>query len=53
LLSLAAFCDVPDEQFTTAKALQDRARPEIAHEWERWNATVPPEAAWVKSPDVV
>lgn len=33
-----------DEQFTTAAALQERARQEIAVEWEQWNASLPSDA---------
>ena len=33
-----------DEQFTTAAALQERARQEIAIEWEQWNASLPSDA---------
>lgn len=36
--------DVSDKQYTTARELQDRARREIADEWERWNASLPPDA---------
>ena len=34
-----------EELFTTARELQDRARREIAEEWQRWNATLPAESA--------
>lgn len=33
-----------DEQFTTAHELQERARQEIAVEWEQWNSTLPSDA---------